>query len=58
VCRKTERDELIIRTLADTSIRVGELVGLRLADLMERDRNHYPPPADAYDAVPRALTSE
>lgn len=38
---KTERDKLIIRTLADTGIRVGELAGLRLADLVERDRNHF-----------------
>jgi integrase len=38
---KTERDKLIIRLLADTGIRVGELLGLRCSDLMERDRNHY-----------------
>lgn len=30
---KTERDALIVRLLADTGIRVGELVGLRIADL-------------------------
>ena len=38
---KTERDKLILRLLADTGIRVGELVNLRTADLMERDRNHF-----------------
>jgi site-specific recombinase XerD len=37
----TERDKLIIRLRADTGIRVGELLGLRLTDLLERDRNHY-----------------
>jgi site-specific recombinase XerD len=36
-----ERDKLIIRVLADTGARVGELLGLRLNDLVERDRNHY-----------------
>ena len=30
---RTERDGLIVRLLADTGIRVGELVGLRIADL-------------------------
>ncbi len=38
---RSERDKLMIRLLADTGIRVGELLGLRCADLMERDRNHY-----------------
>lgn len=37
----TERDKLIIRLLADTGMRVSELLGLRAADLIERDRNHY-----------------
>lgn len=37
----TERDKLIIRLLADTGMRVSELLGLRGADLIERDRNHY-----------------
>jgi integrase len=37
----TERDKLIIRLLADTGIRVGELVALRPGDIIERDRNHY-----------------
>lgn len=31
-----ERDALIVRVLADTGIRVGELCGLRLGDLSER----------------------
>ena len=35
----TERDKLIVRTLADTGIRVGELVGLRTSDLHERNRS-------------------
>jgi integrase len=38
---KTERDKLIIQVLADTGIRVGELLGLRCSDLIERDRNRY-----------------
>jgi integrase len=33
----TERDKLIIRVLADTGIRVGELVNLRVVDIVERD---------------------
>ncbi len=37
----TERDKLIVRVLADTGIRVGELVGLTVHDLIERDRTHY-----------------
>src|SRR5215471_4047759 len=37
----TERDKLIVRLLADTGIRVGELVRLTLNDLIERDRAHY-----------------
>src|SRR5262249_44801950 len=37
----TERDKLIIRLLADTGIRVGELVRLTLDDLIERDRTYY-----------------
>lgn len=36
----TERDKLIIRVLADTGLRVGELVGLRPADVIERNRTH------------------
>lgn len=35
------RDRLIVRLLADTGIRRGELVGLRVSDLVERDRNYY-----------------
>ncbi len=37
----TERDKLIIRVLADTGMRVGELVGLRPADVIERNRAHF-----------------
>lgn len=37
----TERDKLIIRTLADTGIRVGELVKLRTGDLQSQGRQHY-----------------
>jgi integrase/recombinase XerD len=36
-----ERDKLIVRTLADTGIRLGELLALRLADVIERDRRTY-----------------
>jgi site-specific recombinase XerD len=38
---KAERDKLIIRTLADTGIRVGELVKLRTGDLLSQGRQHY-----------------
>jgi integrase len=38
---RSERDKLMIRLLADTGMRVGELLGLRCSDLVERDRNHY-----------------
>lgn len=36
-----ERDKLMVRLLADTGIRVGELLGLRLSDLIDRDRAVY-----------------
>jgi site-specific recombinase XerD len=36
-----ERDKLIVRLLADTGMRVGELVKLRTTDLVERDRANY-----------------
>ncbi len=36
-----ERDKLMVRLLADTGTRVGELLALRITDLVERDRNHY-----------------
>jgi integrase len=38
---ETERDKLIVRLLADTGIRVGELVKLRERDVIERDRNMF-----------------
>ncbi len=38
---RTERDKLIVRTLADTGIRVGELAKLRTADLISQGRQHY-----------------
>ncbi len=37
----TERDKLIVRTLADTGIRVGELAKLRTADLTTQGRQQY-----------------
>jgi integrase/recombinase XerD len=37
----TERDKLIIRLLASTGMRVGELVGTRPSDLLERNRKHF-----------------
>jgi len=37
----TERDALIVRVLADTGIRVGELVQLRLGDLQEQGRQPF-----------------
>ena len=36
-----ERDALIVRLLADTGIRAGELIGLRLGDLIEHERTDY-----------------
>lgn len=43
---RDERDKLIVRLLADTGMRVGELIGLRIGDLTERmsndrERQHY-----------------
>lgn len=37
----TERDRLIIRLLADSGIRLGELLGLRKEDLVARGRERY-----------------
>jgi integrase len=37
----TERDKLIVRLLADTGARVGELVKLRKTDLMIQGRQYY-----------------
>ncbi|MGH7608682.1 MAG: tyrosine-type recombinase/integrase [Candidatus Dormibacteria bacterium] len=37
----SERDRLIVRLLADTGMRVGELVGLRTGDLLVRARGTY-----------------
>jgi integrase/recombinase XerD len=39
-CR-TERNKLIIRTLGDTGMRVGELVKLTPDDLIEKNRQHF-----------------
>jgi integrase/recombinase XerD len=36
-----ERDKLIVRTLADTGLRLGELMGLTTADLIEQGRDRY-----------------
>src|SRR5205807_4939501 len=36
-----ERDKLMVRLLGDAGLRVGELLGLRCDDLIERERNHY-----------------
>jgi site-specific recombinase XerD len=38
---RTERDKLIIRLLADSGLRVGELLGLRANDLVEQNRSYY-----------------
>ncbi len=38
---QSERDSLIVRVLADSGIRVGELVRLRREDLIERERSHF-----------------
>ncbi|MGA7361922.1 MAG: tyrosine-type recombinase/integrase [Candidatus Dormiibacterota bacterium] len=37
----SERDRLIIRLLADTGLRVGELVGLRTGDVLQRTRGSF-----------------
>ena len=37
----TERDKLIVRVLADTGLRVSELLGLTAADLVEQGRDRY-----------------
>ncbi|MGH7641954.1 MAG: tyrosine-type recombinase/integrase [Candidatus Dormibacteria bacterium] len=38
---KAERDKLLVRVLADTGIRLGELLGLRGEDMMEPKRNEF-----------------
>jgi site-specific recombinase XerD len=38
---RTERDKLIVRVLADTGLRVDELLGLRTIDLIEQNRNYF-----------------
>lgn len=38
---RTERDKLIIRVLADTGIRAGELVGLTVRSIVERERSFF-----------------
>lgn len=37
----TERDRVIIRLLADSGVRLGELLGLRSTDLIEQGRERY-----------------
>jgi integrase len=37
----TERDKLIIRLFADTGIRLGELLGLRASDIVERRKGEW-----------------
>jgi site-specific recombinase XerD len=37
----TERDKLIVRVLADTGVRVGELLSLRVDSLRRHGREHY-----------------
>ncbi|MGH7775905.1 MAG: tyrosine-type recombinase/integrase [Candidatus Dormibacterales bacterium] len=37
---QTERDKLIVRVLADTGLRASEPLGLRVPDLIQRDRQH------------------
>ena len=36
----SERDKLMVRTLADTGVRASELLGLRVKDLIQRDRQN------------------
>lgn len=38
---KAERDKLLVRVLADTGIRLGELLGLRIQDIVEPRRGEY-----------------
>ena len=37
----SERDKLIVRLLADSGVRVGELVKLRTRDLIDQDRKPF-----------------
>ena len=37
---KAERDKLIVRVLADSGLRASELLGLRVRDLIQRDRQY------------------
>lgn len=39
-CAQTERDKLVIRLLADTGIRSGELCALRVGDVTRQERGH------------------
>jgi integrase len=36
---QTERDKLVVRTLADTGLRLGELLGLRIQDIDDDNRS-------------------
>ena len=38
---RAERDKVIVRLLADSGIRAGELIGLRSTDLVERGRDRF-----------------
>jgi integrase/recombinase XerD len=37
----SERDKLIVRIMADTGVRVGELVKLKIGDVVDQDRSAY-----------------
>jgi integrase len=37
---RNQRDALIVRVLADSGVRVGELVRLRISDVLEQDHHH------------------
>jgi len=37
----SERDKLIVRVLADTGVRVSELISLKIRDITIRDRGHF-----------------
>lgn len=38
---RTERDKLLIRLMVETGMRIGEVVSMRVDDLVERERRYY-----------------
>lgn len=38
---RTERDKLLVRLMAETAMRIGEVVSMRVDDVVERERRYY-----------------